>query len=172
MQRNTSTDIFHNPAALSFYHIIAVIFAFNQHGSQFNVTIRFIAGIFNCIKHRLQSCQTVFAVKFVAETFQVNISRIHILKKFPCRFIVYKTRGHRNSFYPSPAAKFCSIYSILKKYNRIIISKSNTFTVIFFCYLHDFLRRSSVQKSSINFSFCSFPVLTEPAAHIASCCSK
>src|SRR5206468_9305245 len=124
--------------------------------------------IFQCVEHRLKLRKTKPMIKRVGERFEVHICRVHVLVKFRARIIGDVTGGNGYRFDSVFATRIGDINRVLSENYRIVVSERDRATAESFRCQRDLLWRRSIGELVPLARFGDVPVLTKPAAKVAS----
>ena len=172
MPRHVGPEIFREPLSRVMQLRVAVVLAWNQQCSDFKPDVRFAPEIFQRVEHRPELSKTKPMIKRIGERFKIDICRVHVPVKFWTGIIGDVAGGHRDGFDPALATRLCHVNRVLGEDHRIIVSKRDRSTPEALRGERDLFRRGRIRELVPLACLRDVPVLTKPAAEIASGCAE
>ena len=107
-------------------------------------------------------------IKRIGERFEIDIRRVHMLVKFRARIVSDVARSDRYRFDSALPARISDVDRVLGEDHRIIVSERDRSAPEAFCCERDLFGRRGIGELVPLARFGDVPVLTKPAAEIAS----
>src|SRR5438132_4873920 len=164
--------IFCEPFRRAMQLSIAVVLAGNDKRRDFEPDVCFVPEIFQRVEYRLKVGKTKPMIKRVGKRFQIDIRRVHVLIEFRARILGDVTRGDCDSFDPAFSTRIRDVNRVLGKNYGVIVSERDGATAKSFRCQRDLLRRRGIGELVPFACFGDVPVLTKPAAKVASGCAE
>ena len=161
-------QIFREPLGRPMQLCVAIVLARNQKRRDLKPDIRLVPKIFQSVEHRRELRKTKPMIKRVRERFQIDIGRVHVAVEFPARVIGDVARSDCHRFDAALAARLRHIDGVLGEDHRVIVGERDRSAPEPLRCERDLLGRRGVGELVPFAGFGDVPVLTKPAAEIAS----
>src|SRR5215470_5048183 len=100
MERDVGTEILQNPLAFFLDLFLGIIEARDKQGRDLEPNLGLVLQVLQGIEYRLQLATTDLSVKFLGETLEVDVGRVHVTVKFLTGLGADLPRGHRHRLNP------------------------------------------------------------------------